>query len=243
MVGNGLRDTGVSVSKYKAVIFDLWGTLVDDIVYPEANRLIYQQKMDELADLLGVDRAEFVKAWDASGAERTVGAYPSTEAALSHICKGLGADPGEECIHTAAEMRCAYVSGALSPRPGTVETISTLKASGYRVGLISNCSEEVSRLWDSTPFAPLVDTAVLSFNVGLAKPDPRIYDLATKRLGVAAEHGLFVGDGSGGELTGASKAGMTAVLIRAPHDRADGARESWKGETISDIRDVLDLVD
>ena len=77
------------MSKYKAVIFDLWGTLVDDIVYPEANRLIYKQKMDELADLLGVDRAEFVKAWDASGAERTVGAYPSTEAALSQICKGL----------------------------------------------------------------------------------------------------------------------------------------------------------
>ena len=42
--GNGLRDTGVSVSKYKAVIFDLWGTLVDELAYPEANRLIFRQK-------------------------------------------------------------------------------------------------------------------------------------------------------------------------------------------------------
>ena len=194
------------MSRYKAVLFDLWGTMVDDLVYPESNRLIYQQKTDELADLLGVDRGEFSKAWDASGAERMVGASPSTEAALSHICKGLEVDPGEDCIRAVAEMRCAYVRDALSSRSGTVETISTLQDSGYRVGLISNCSEEVSRLWDSTPFAPLVDTAALSFNVGLAKPDPRIYKLATRWLGVSAEHCLFVGDG-GGELTCASKAG------------------------------------
>ncbi len=232
----------VSVSKYKAVIFDLWGTLVDDVVHPEANRLAYQQMTDKLANWLGVDRGEFSKAWDASGAKRTIGGFPSTEAALSHICRGLGVDPGEERIHAVAEMRYEYVRDALTPRPGAVKTLSTLKDSGYRVGLISNCSEEVSRLWDSTPFAPLVNVALLSFNVGLAKPDLRIYELATKRLGVAAEHCLFVGDGGGGELTGASKAGMTAVLIRAPYDQADGARESWEGETISDIRDVLGLV-
>ncbi len=229
------------MGKYEAVIFDLWGTLVDDLVYPEANRLVYQRKTDELADSLGADRGEFSKAWDATGAGRTVGAS-STEAALSHICRGLGVDPGEDCIRAVAETRYAYVRDALSPRPGTVETLSKLKDSGFGVGLISNCSEEVSRLWDSTPFAPLVDAAVLSFNVGLAKPDPRIYELATRVLSVAAEHCLFVGDGSGGELTGASKAGMTAVLIRATYDQADGAREGWEGLTISDIRNVLDLL-
>ena len=231
------------MSKYKAVVFDLWGTLVDELMHPEANRLVYQQKNAETADLLGVDRDEFAKAWAARLADLQGGGFSSTEAALLHICRELGAEPGEDRIHAVAEIRCEYVREALSPRPGTVETLSTLKDSGYRVGLISNCMEEVSRLWRSTPFAPLVDTAVLSFDVGIAKPDPRIYELATRGLGVAAEHCLYVGDGSGGELSGASKAGMTAVLIRAPYDRADGAREGWKGETISDIRDVLRLLD
>ena len=235
--------TETSVSKYKAVVFDLWGTLVDELTYPEANRLVYQQKTDETADLLGMDRDGFARAWTATLADRTVGTFPSTEAAISHICRELGAEPGEDRIHAVAEMRCEYVREALSPRPGTVETLSTLRDSGYRVGLISNCGEEVSRLWRSTPFAPLVDTAVLSFDAGIAKPDPRIYELATRGLGVAAEHCLYVGDGSGGELSGASKAGMTAVLMRAPYDRADGAREGWEGETISEIRDVLRLLD
>ena len=53
------------MSKYKAVVFDFWGTLVDDLMYPEANRLLYQQKTAEIADLLGVDRDEFANAWAA----------------------------------------------------------------------------------------------------------------------------------------------------------------------------------
>ena len=230
------------MSKYKAVVFDFWGTLVDDLMYPEANWLLYQQKNTEMADLLGVDRDGFAKGWAAGAAQRMVGGFSSNEAALLHICRELGAEPGQDCIHGVAEIRYAYVRSALSPRPGTVETLSTLKDSGYRVGLISNCGEEVSRLWHSTPFAPLVDAAVLSFDAGLAKPAPRIYELAVGRLGVAAEHCLYVGDGTAGELSGASKAGMTAVLMRAPYDRADGAREGWKGETISDIREVLGLL-
>ena len=233
--------TEAGVSKYGAVVFDFWGTLVDDLMYPEANRLLYQQKTAEMADLLGVDRDGFAKAWTAGAVQRMVGGFSSTEGAILDACRKLGVEPSQDRIRVAAELRYAYTRDGLSPRPGTVETISTLKDSGYRVGLVSNCGEEVSRLWHSTPFAPLMDAAVLSFDAGLAKPDPRIYELAVGRLGVAAEHCLYVGDGTGGELSGATKAGTTAVLMRAPYDQADGGREGWKGETISDIRDVLRL--
>ena len=230
------------MSRYDAVVFDLWGTLVDELTHPEAHRLVYRRKTDETADLLGVDRDDFARAWSATAPDRMVGRHPSTEATLSHICRQLGAEPGADRISAAAQVRYEYVRAALSPRPGTVETMSTLKESGYSVGLISNCTEEVSRLWRSTPFSPLVDEAVLSFDAGLAKPDPRIYELAITGLGVSANRCLYVGDGSDGELTGAAKAGMTAVLIRAPYDRADGSRESWDGEVISAIPDVLDLL-
>ena len=97
-------------------------------------------------------------------------------------------------------------------------------------------------MWSSTPFASLVGTAVLSYDVRLAKPDPRIYEMAVEGLGVAAEECLYVGDGTSNELSGASKEGMTAVLIRAPYDQADGARESWYGARISDVREVLGML-
>ena len=91
-------------------------------------------------------------------------------------------------------------------------------------------------MWDSTALAPLFDVAVLSFDVGMAKPDPRIYELATERLGVAANDCLYVGDGSDGELSGAAQAGMTAVLMRAPDDQADGNREGWEGREFQVFR-------
>ena len=229
--------------RYDAVIFDLWGTLVDELTHPEANRLVYRRKTDETADLLGVDRDEFASAWSATAADRMVGRIPSTAAALRRICGLLGAEPGDDRVRAAAGVRYEYVRGALSPRPGAVETLSALKASGYRVGLISNCSEEVSLLWRTTPFAPLVDTAVLSFDAGVAKPDPRIYETALRGLGARAASCLYVGDGSDGELNGAAKAGMTAVLIRAPYDQADGSRQSWHGRAVSAIPEVLDLLD
>ena len=229
------------MGRYRAVVFDLWGTLVDELTYPEANRLVYRQRVDETADLLGLDRDAFAGAWAAGAGERLVGAF-STEGALRHICRELGVEPDACRLRAGVEVRFEYVRDALSPRPGTVETLSALRDLGYGVGLISNCSEEVSAMWSSTPFAPLMDTAVLSYDVRLAKPDPKIYEMAVEGLGVAAEECLYVGDGTSNELTGASRVGMTAVLMRAPHDQADGARESWTGGRISDVREVLGML-
>ena len=227
---------------YQAVIFDLFGTLIDELMHPEVNRRVYVQKRNEMADTLGVDRDEFAREWVDVFYERMAGVFPSTEATLRHICKRLGVEASEESVARSARIRFEYSRDSLVPRPGVAETLSALKDRGYKVGLISNCTEEVSRLWESTPLAPLFDVAILSFDVRMAKPDPRIYELATERLGVDSKDCLYVGDGSDGELSGASQAGMTVVMMRASYDRADGNRESWEGKRISRIAEVLELV-
>ena len=106
-------------------MFDLWGTLVDELTYPESNRLVYRQKTDETADLLGLDRDEFAEAWAAGAGERLVGAF-STEGALRHICRELGVEPHADSLRAAVEIRFEYARGALSPRPGTVETLPSI---------------------------------------------------------------------------------------------------------------------
>ncbi len=154
----------------------------------------------------------------------------------------LGVSPRCDRVKAGVDVRLQYVREALSPRPDVIGTLSTLREQGYGVGLISNCGEEVTKLWDETPFAPLFDVVVFSFSARLVKPDPRIYRIATEALDVAPEECLFVGDGSGDELTGASDVGMTPVLIRAPYDQKDGARQSWEGLRVSSIPEVLDLL-
>ena len=196
------------MKKYKAVIFDLYGTLIDELMHPEANRRIYDRKRDEMADMLKVDRKEFAGEWANASYQRMTGGLPSTEAALRYICERLRIEPAKDRVAAASEIRLEYSRRSLVPRLGVLETLATLKDRGYKVGLISNCTEEVSRLWESTPFASLFDNVILSFDAGLAKPDPQIYELATERLGVSANECLYVGDGNDGELSGAERVGM-----------------------------------
>ena len=219
---------------YKAVIFDLFGTLID---LPN-----YHENRDEMADTLGVGRDELAREWANALHGLMTGSFSSIEAALIHICGRLGVNPSDERIRASARLRQRFSQDAIVLRPGVVETHTALRNRGYKVGLISNCTEEVSQLWDSTPSASLFEVAVLSSEVGMAKPDPRIYALAAGRLGVDAKDCLYVGDGSDGELIGAERAGMTAVLMRAPYDQEDGDRQGWEGKRISSIAEVLGLV-
>ena len=220
------------MSRYRAVVFDLWGTLVDELNHPEENRATYLQKTFEMADILRADRDKFASEWAKAALQRISGDFPSTEAALLHICESLGIEPFEDRVRASVRVRHEYVR----------EALTILRESGYRVGLVSNCGDEVSRMWASTSLAPMFDAKILSFEVGLTKPDLRIYAMAAQQLGVLPEQCLYVGDGSDGELSGASDAGMTAVLIRAPYDRPSMGRQDWEGDTVSDVSEVLNLL-
>ena len=65
-------------------------------------------------------------------------------------------------------------------------------------------------MWSESGLAARVHCAVFSFDVGLAKPDPAIYLEAAGRLGLAPAATVFIGDGAGHELNGATQAGLRA---------------------------------
>lgn len=63
--------------------------------------------------------------------------------------------------------------------------------------------------------------------MGFCKPDPRIYELATFELRVAASSCLYVGDGGHDELGGATRAGMTAVLLQTGKTPGPPQAQEW----------------
>jgi putative hydrolase of the HAD superfamily len=226
--------------KYDAVIFDLFGTLVDIFSLEE-----YRVFIKDMCAVLGVSPADFMNRWDEKADERALGQVPVAEQ-LRVLCEGLGVEVTPERLERAVEMRVDFVRGVMVPRDDAASTLTALRERGLKVGVISDCSEEVVAAWPSTPLAPLVHEAVLSAAVGLKKPDPRVYELACERLGVTPEKCLFVGDGGSRELTGATAAGMEAVLIRVPGDAGDDAfrrdAEEWDGARVAALQEVLELV-
>ena len=76
--------------------------------------------------------------------------------------------------------------------PDTVSVLKSLRTNGIRTAVVSNIA------WDIRPVLVAagadVDEFVLSFEVGAAKPDPRIFQTALARVGVRAEEALMIGD-------------------------------------------------
>jgi phosphoglycolate phosphatase-like HAD superfamily hydrolase len=94
--------------------------------------------------------------------------------------------------------------------------------------------------------AGLVDARVLSCEAGRRKPDPVLFTTIARQLGVAPADCLYVGDGGGGELSGASACGMHAVMLRAADwytSAAHARKDDWAGPWVPSLSAVLPLLD
>ena len=229
--------------KYEAVIFDLFGTLVDIF-----SRREYKSVLEEMISILSVPSDKFVQLWADTAKQRGTGIFRSPEENIEYICRNLKEHVTEAQVKEAARVRFDFVSRSMTPSEDALETLSHLKAEGYRTALISNCATEPPVIWQNTPFAPLIDVTIFSSLVSLQKPDPRIYHLAAERLSVKTGGCLYIGDGDGQELTGAHHVGMHPVLIRtSKNDTADALRDDaetddWNGPVIASLKEVLGLL-
>ncbi len=228
--------------KYKAVIFDLFGTLIDNFTDSE-----YARVLREMATVLQAPADEFSNLWRDTFYLRTNGSHKTHFESIRYICGQIGITPTDEQVNKASDIRLDYSRRVLVPRPVTLPTIRELKTRGYRIGLISDCSPETPEVWPETAFRNIFDITVFSCVVSLKKPDPRIYLYACEKLGVKPEDCLYVGDGSSNELTGAAFVGMHPVMIKDPGETADthfvDKEKGWKGKTISTLDEVLRLVE
>ncbi len=110
-----------------------------------------------------------------------------------------------------------YIAGAGVPRPRMVEAIQRIRARGLRVGaLTNNWAKETPD--PPHPLRELFHVFVESRAVGLRKPDPRIYQLVCRELGVEPPRAAFLDD-IGTNLKTARALGMATIKV----DHSDAA--------------------
>lgn len=83
------------------------------------------------------------------------------------------------------------------PIPETLEWMRELKASGFRIGILTNMEADYFRNWFSRFFAEhvsLADALVVSGIEGVTKPEAAIYRLMERRLGLAPQELVFMDD-------------------------------------------------
>jgi putative hydrolase of the HAD superfamily len=119
-----------------------------------------------------------------------------------------------ELLELDPERRTGLVErmfGHIEPDEEMIEALRRARAQGIRTGLISN-SMGAAR-YDRSVFPELFDGVVISGDEGMHKPDPAIYELGCRRVGLPPAECVFVDD-LRENCEGAEAVGMTAVLHR-----------------------------
>lgn len=107
--------------------------------------------------------------------------------------------------------------GRLTVHEVIVDRVRSLRDEGYRTALCTNNVKEGSQAWrELVPVDDLFDAVVDSSEVGLRKPDPRIYRLTLDRLGVDDPARAVFLDDHPGNVAGAERAGLAGLLVGDP---------------------------
>lgn len=103
---------------------------------------------------------------------------------------------------------------AWRPKTGAAATLRALHEAGVATAVVSNFDRRLPEILAELGLAEHLDRVLLPSDVGVAKPDPRIFRVALEGLGAPAEGSLFVGDDAERDFPGARAAGLHTIDVR-----------------------------
>lgn len=149
---------------------------------------------------------------------------------LERLCEHLEVPPPSR--FAAAELFARFArADSWEVYPDVRETLAALRGQGLKLGIVSNWDHRLPDLLQGLGLARLFDALVYSSEVGVEKPDPRIFESALRRLEIdprAAGAALHVGDGRLEDVEGAQAVGMRALHLT-------------RGRGAGDLRDLHSL--
>jgi putative hydrolase of the HAD superfamily len=206
----------------RAVLFDWYDTLA----HVNGEAIVAGRRA--IAERAEVDPERMAELWRDTAEQRMLGALGDLDAQFATLLGRLGRQPTPALIRELINIDLRSWQEAVTLYDDARSALETLKAQGYRLGVLSNCSAEAGAVIERAGLDHVFDAMALSFRLGVAKPAPAIYQAALEMLGVAAAEAVFVADGAFGELDAARALGITAVLIEQEHQsRAYGASSTW----------------
>ena len=181
------------MAELRAVLFDFSGTLFrldeDDSWFAGmdgVDEAVQAELMDRLTHPTGPGVSmpdEVYQAW----LQRDLKPHLHREAYL-HVLQVSGLRDE----HAEALYQRALDPASWTPYPDTVQVLDGLRADGIPTAVVSNIAWDIRRTFAAAGAGP--DEYVLSFEAGVMKPDPGIFEIALDRLGVNAAETLMVGD-------------------------------------------------
>ena len=213
------------MNNFKLAIFDLDGVIVDTAKY-------HYIAWKELADKLGF---EFTHEHN----ERLKGV--SRVRSLEILLEVGGMEnkfTEEEKEKMATEKNKRYVELVSTLRkdeilPGSIELLVELRKKGIKTGL-GSASKNARQILDSLEITDLFDVIIDGINTSKAKPDPEVFVLGAKALGIDPTDCVVFEDAQAG-IEAAIRAGMTTIGV--------GSAENLIGASlyVKDLKEYLHM--
>ncbi|MBJ3813549.1 pyrimidine 5'-nucleotidase [Shimwellia pseudoproteus] len=128
-----------------------------------------------------------------------------------------------------------------TPLPGAVSLLNALKGQA-KLGIITNGFTALQQIrLTRTGLRDMFDLLVISEQVGVAKPDRKIFDYALEQMGnPPRDRVLMVGDTAESDILGGINAGLATCWLNA-HGRAlpDGITPTWQVATLAELEQLL----
>lgn len=226
------RPAGAVFQARNAFLFDLDDTLIDrDRARDRFFSYLLNTYFPHLAPEREAwrDRMETLRVLDRGG-------RGSKAAMHEHLFGGRPVMSSQEFTALMRGKLACYASWSDGAEP----LLRCLHARRHPMAVVTNGSASQRLKLEAIGASRYLDAVLISGEVGIAKPDPRIFQLAMSRLNATPGRSVFVGDSLEHDMAGARNAGMMTVYIRKGGEEDAGV--SACDLVVSDLRELSDLV-
>lgn len=221
------------LGEVRACVFDAYGTLFDFASATRGCRDFLGDDLDRLTALWRDKQLQYT--WLRAIQGRHVDFWQVTGDALDFALETLKLD------HHELRDRLMHLYLTLDAFPEVPEVLRRLKAAGIRTAVLSNGSPSMlDSAVKNASIDGLLDCVLSVEEVGVYKPDPRVYQLAVDRLGIPAPQISFQSSNAW-DAYAASSFGMTVVWCnryRQRQERLPG-RPNYEIETLAALPELL----
>ncbi len=124
--------------------------------------------------------------------------------------------------------------------PGAVDLLDYLTGKGYPLYILSNGFAEVqSRKLHSSGIDRYFKRLILSDEIGITKPDRRLFDYALQVVGADAADTLIVGDNYDADILGAMHAGWRAIYFNRDRLPVTGEQPDYEVSELAQLKSIL----
>jgi HAD superfamily hydrolase (TIGR01549 family) len=230
----------------KALLLDLDGTLLDGGYLDEAaiktcDYIVAAHPGLDRDTVLAANAATFANYWPEIEDEWTLGRLTGAEVSLEvwrrtlrvcHVDDRALAESADEAFREYARAgHCLY--------PDAQEFLAAVHGRFPLAVITNGATDSQPEKLRCTGIESIFDAVIISGEQGIAKPDPRIFQLALDTLGVEPTEAWHIGDNLAADVAGAHAACVTAVWL----NRTGRARRPEEAEPDVEIASLTELIE